>query len=417
MNDGPDPRLQRLLGGESLAELRRRLRRHFERRGPDDPPGAIRLGRLSADEREALASLLGRPPRFANSMLVDIAAIDGALRRAGLASSLRHALEQFEGPIPDRASARAELLGRWSAVADGSRHPGLAAFLRNPAGLGLLKRLSRQDPEQAASFREGADAVLRRLPAQGLPRAQLAAETLGNSHGLDTGEATATLVLAALRRQDGPAGPVSTDGASESKPEERARDVWARAGVLVNELARPALFLNLPRRDGGLFAPGEPGYASLRLLLRAPPAWAVAGKDIHVCENPNLLAIAADHLGSRCAPLVCTDGMPAAAQRTLLTQLVAAKARLLYHGDFDWPGIRIANHVMRGYGARSWRFGTADYQAAVSSVPLREHRLTGAPVSALWDDELAPAMRTRGVAIAEEGLTAFLLQDLVDQDA
>lgn len=417
MTDAPDPRLRRLLGGEPLAGLRQRLRRHFERTASDDPPGVVRLGRLSADEREALASLLGRPPRFSNSMLVDIDAIDGALRRAGLASSLRHALEQFEGPIPHRASARADLLGRWSAVTEGSRHPGLAAFLQNPAGLGLLKRLSRQDPERAASLREGADAVLRRLPARGLPRAQLAAETLGNSHALDTGEATATLVLAALRQRDGPTGPVSTDDGSESKPEERARDVWARAGVLVNELAKPALFLNLPLCDGRFFESGEPGYASLRLLLRSPPAWAVAGKDIHVCENPNLLAIAADHLGPRCAPLVCIDGMPAAAQRTLLTQLVTAKGRLLYHGDFDWPGIRIANHVMRGYGARSWRFGAADYETAVSSAPLRKHRLTGAPVIALWDGDLAPAMQAQGVTIPEEGLTAFLLQDLLDHNA
>jgi len=30
--------------------------------------------------------------------------------------------------------------------------------------------------------------------------------------------------------------------------EERDRSVWARAGILVNELARPALFLNLPTR-------------------------------------------------------------------------------------------------------------------------------------------------------------------------
>jgi hypothetical protein len=32
---------------------------------------------------------------------------------------------------------------------------------------------------------------------------------------------------------------------------DRDRDVWAKAGVLVNELARPVLFLNLPKRDAG----------------------------------------------------------------------------------------------------------------------------------------------------------------------
>jgi hypothetical protein len=47
---------------------------------------------------------------------------------------------------------------------------------------------------------------------------------------------------------------------------------------------------------------------------------------VFVCENPNIAAIAADRLG-------------------------AAGARLLYHGDFDWAGLVIANFVMREFGA------------------------------------------------------------------
>ena len=116
--------------------------------------------------------------------------------------------------------------------------------------------------------------------------------------------------------------------------DETAREIWAGAGILVNELARPVLFLNLPVQNQ-LAGSGEPGYLSLRALLRAPPLWDVAGRAIFVCENPNLVAIAADTLGINCAPLVCTDGMPAAAQRTLLMQLSAAGACLHYHGDFD----------------------------------------------------------------------------------
>ena len=87
------------------------------------------------------------------------------------------------------------------------------------------------------------------------------------------------------------------------------RDLWANAGVLVNELARPALVLNAP----GVGSLGEPSCLSLRSLLRSPPRWNVRGRTVYVCENPNLLAIAADTLGASCAPLVCTEGMPAAA--------------------------------------------------------------------------------------------------------
>ena len=46
-------------------------------------------------------------------------------------------------------------------------------------------------------------------------------------------------------------------------------------------------------------------------------------------SDPNIVSIAADRLGAACAPLVCTDGMPAAAQRVLLKQLSDAGAKLL----------------------------------------------------------------------------------------
>jgi uncharacterized protein (TIGR02679 family) len=414
MSDPPDPRLQRLLGGEALAGLRKRLRRHFERTEPSKPPGVFRLDQLSSEEHEALASLMGRPPRGFESMLIDVGAIDTALQRAGIATSLRDALARLDGAIVHRASARADLEARWSAVAAGARHSGLAAFLRTPAGLGLLKRLTRQNHVLAVRLRESADAVLQRLPAHGLPRAQLAAETLGDAHALDTGQGLATLVLAAWRLHDASPEADAADDPSQPREEERARDVWARAGVLVNELARPALFLNLPvhGRDLTMMEAGEPGYVSLRLLVRTRPAFAVGGLEVYVCENPNLLAIAADRLGPRCAPLVCTDGMPAAAQRALLTLLSNAGARLMYHGDFDWPGVRIANHVMHAYAAQPWRLGATDYESALRSTPREKHELTGVPVPASWNAALAPTMQTYGVAIPEEGVAASLLQDL-----
>ena len=194
----------------------------------------------------------------------------------------------------------------------------------------------------------------------------------------------------------------------------RIRDIWAKAGILVNELARPALFLNL-EISGDHTLPlslGEPSYASLRFLLRSDPLWNVRGRDIYVCENPNLLAIAADKLGVNCAPMVCTEGMPAAAQRTILQRLAIAGGRLRYHGDFDWPGLRIANHVLREFGALPWRFDTKDYLAAVARAPRPGFALSGLEVYASWDEALTAAMRTHGLSIAEESVAEELLQDL-----
>jgi uncharacterized protein (TIGR02679 family) len=127
--------------------------------------------------------------------------------------------------------------------------------------------------------------------------------------------------------------------------------------------------------------------------------------------------MAADALGQRCAPLVCTDGMPAAAQRTLLGQLASAqrtllgqlasaKATLLYHGDFDWPGVAIGNFVMRTFGAIPWRFAAKDYD------PGRGRALEGRPIIAQWDEALAPKMVRCGFALDEEAVAESLLGDL-----
>jgi len=426
MNDQIDPRLQRLLGGEHLALLRKRLRQRFERAPLDEAVEYIRVGELSAEEHAALASLLGRPQRRSRSLRIDVRRIDADLRRAGLASSLRDALERLDGPILHLARARLRLQTLWSGVVDGCGHPGLADLLRAPAGIGLLKRLARQEPAVAARLCHHAEEVLRHLPANGVTRSQLAAEVLGDAHALDNGRGTAALVLAVWRQTAAPARDENGDMPQEPREDadlepagggERAREIWARAGVLVNELARPALFLNLPTREAGSDRRplGEPAYASLRSLLRSPPRWDAAGRTVFVCENPNLLAIAADQWGAGCAPLVCTDGMPAAAQRCLLSQLAQAGARLRYHGDFDWPGLRIGNHVMREHGAEPWRFGAIDYLAAVEAAPSMAHPLEGQAVEASWDAALTLAMREHRVAIAEEAVATSLLQDLDDR--
>jgi len=445
----PDARLLRLLGGDGLAALRLRLRRYFERRdGSGARAGAnasssagsvtsadggcvLHLSKLNAIEQEAVAQLMGRPARASRAAAastghtarIDVTALDALLQGAGIAASLRNALEQLDGPIVNRIAAREEQQARWAQVRSVPiAQVTLNVWLQAAGSLSLLKRLARQDPQAARQMLERADAVLEKLPAQGLTRAQLAAETLGNAHALDNGQATATLVLAVLQAieskaeaESGEAESGEAESGEASQPvAERARDIWARAGVLVNELARPVLFLNLPTLPASGFQPlvGEPGFLSLRQLLRSPIAWDVAALPVYVCENPNIVSIAADRLGAACAPLVCTEGMPAAAQRVLLLQLAQAGARLRYHGDFDWAGMHIANHVMALCGAQPWRYGHADYAAAVRIAPHTARDLGESTASAQWDAELAPAMRQQGLAIAEEAVVASLLPDL-----
>ncbi len=400
-------RLQRLLGGCELAALRDRLRARFEKGARRDE---FTLTDLATAERRALAGLLGRPGGGTNStMRLRVSSIDEALLHAGVASTLREALEALDGPIHDLKAAQMARDGAWSALLNSVERPLLKALVDDPAGSSLLKRFAGSNPQRAAQLLESVSRVVDRLPERGWPLAQLAAAELGDAHALDAGRAVATLVLRAF-------------GLAQSAVEgERARDQWARLGITVNELAAPVLCLQLPAMGNTVAAnvaraaaaAGDPVHLTLRMLLRNPPAWDVAARRVYVCENPSILSIAADRLGVTCSPLVCTNGMPAAAQQTLLRQLVSRGASLAYHGDFDWAGVRIGNFMMRELRASSWRFSAHDY--VVACAESTGTLSAGERIEAVWDARLGTEMSAQHIAIHEEAVADVLVSDLASK--
>ncbi|RUW45386.1 TIGR02679 family protein, partial [Mesorhizobium sp. M1A.F.Ca.ET.072.01.1.1] len=216
MSGQPDVPLQRLLGGDHLASLRRRLRQRFER-APLETIDHIRIDELGVEEHAALAGLLGRAPRHSKSLRIDVHAVDAALQHAGIASSLRDALEKLDGPIIHLAGTRLRTQTLWTGVIEGCGDSRLASLLRTPTGIGLIKRLARQDPEAAAQLCHRAEEVLRRLPADGITRSQLAADVLGDAHALDNGRGTAALVLAVWRQGTSPIADEGSERLTEPK--------------------------------------------------------------------------------------------------------------------------------------------------------------------------------------------------------
>jgi uncharacterized protein (TIGR02679 family) len=100
----------------------------------------------------------------------------------------------------------------------------------------------------------------------------------------------------------------------------------------------------------------------------------------------------------------------------LLQRLADDRAVMRYRGDFDWPGIAIANRIVSDFGAKPWRMGAADYEAALVAAGesmIELPRLTGDSVAAAWDGELAPAMSRAGWAVHEELMLEDLLSDLL----
>jgi len=404
-------RLARALGGEGLAWLRERLRARLEQGMPLQ--GVLRLARPTSVERESLRRLLGRGMR-GEGVSVRAEELEALLREAGLAGDLVEAIEALEGPVRARRVEREELGRAWERLlheaSEGwARHGARAReWIEGLRQGGLLKRLAEGDVREGARLLGLALAVADRLPARGLPLAELAAGTAGDSHALDAGRPLGTLCVRLAAKLGGAEGWEST---------EERRDVWAGVGVLSDELSAPALVLNL-RADamgatGQLMAlhaeAGEPQRLSIRQLLRAEPRFSrgVTGGIVYVCENPSVVATAANSLGTSARPLVCTEGQPKTAVRLVLGALVAVGIELRFHVDFDWAGVRIGNLLARRHGARPWRMGVEDYRSARGGVALGEGF-----VIAAWEPPLTTAMREVDRAVHEEQVMGTLLADL-----
>lgn len=122
-------------------------------------------------------------------------------------------------------------------------------------------------------------------------------------------------------------------------------------------------------------------------------------------ENPTVLALAIDRFGAGCPPLICTSGWPNGAAVTLLRLLADAGVNVLYHGDLDGEGLRIAAHLAATTGVTPWRMTAADYRAAVRDRGPGVGRVTEAP----WDVDLAAALSEHDVAVVEEQVASSLL--------
>lgn len=94
---------------------------------------------------------------------------------------------------------------------------------------------------------------------------------------------------------------------------------------------------------------------------------------------------------------------------SVLARLREAGHGLRYHGDFDWPGIAIANRLVTTVGVQPWLMEAEDYERGLhrSAPPL-----SGAVIAPAWSAELGAAMRTHGTVVHEETVLDDVLAGL-----
>jgi uncharacterized protein (TIGR02679 family) len=404
--------VQRLLGHAELGWIIQRSRRRLEHGQPLQGP--IVLARASQGQRRAVERLLGRAVAPGLALSVRLESVQLTLLRAGAATDLRSAIEALTGPVVDRRADRTATERAWAEAfapleAISARRPILDPWLASVRSTGLLRRLARGDAAAGLDLAEAAARIVERLPCRAMPLSVLASSVAGDGHSLDAGRPLCSLVIRAAGR---------VGDVPEGHDAEWRRTVWASVGVLSGELTSPVLCLNLPvhattaagRALAGWAEVGQPVYLTARQLLRdPPPLHPLRGRCVYVCENPTVVAEAANVVGSSSAPLVCASGHPAGAATVLLRQLAESGANLRYHGDFDWPGITIANGLFARFGVGPWQFDAAAYRAAARSGGSL---LRGRAVQAAWDSELTEAMLILGRKIEEEQVLASLLADL-----
>ncbi|MGW2699898.1 TIGR02679 family protein [Streptomyces sp. NPDC001340] len=407
-----------------LTRLWTAARTRLERNGLQ-PTGTIRLDHLDAQEREALSLLLARPITGLTAT-IRLSDLDARLRASAVGRGLSSTLEELGRPLTDRRAVRqaavAERARVWSTAQAEVDATSLSAQPWTAQWLDEIRRggtLARQDPHTATTVVTQAVQTLATLfPGTGprptpatWGRGELATRATGSAHGLDDGTLLSRLVLRGIALARGVEFPVDA-------PARRA--LWRTASVTPDEVSSTALAYAL-RPTGGTWREAAlreraDHHMETHLTLRELRTLSLkmpAGTRVHVCENPRVVEAAADT--GRTAPLICTSGSATTVVLTLLDALAATGCTFVYHGDFDWPGIALANRITQRYDAEPWRMRAADYEYLATRTEAHgtpQIALTGPRAEAVWDAELAPAMNALGIALHEEAALDLLLEDL-----
>lgn len=372
-----------------------------------EPAGRLRLPAITDAEVRALSGLLGgrwRAVLPGTAASVDLAALDSAIRASPRwPGGLADACAAVRGAaLVDRRAARLDAVAERRRGWDGlrehpavRRHPALAGWLDRERATGSAVRTGAGDPFPLLTDALDVVGVVPADPPQTLARFA-ASHCGGDPHALDRSRPLDPTVRRALAHLDGDDAPAA--GA------EARRIRYDRWGIGCDELSSTVLTLGVwPGAD-------EPRVLTLRELRgldRLP-----CGPDVFTCENPDVVAAAADALGSTCPPLVCTGGWPSTAAVRILRATIAGGARAHHHGDMDPEGLRILDRLITTTGGLLWRMDAENHDRHAAAGALLTDRYTGAGLVHGGLALLARALTENRRVVQEEQAIPDLMADL-----
>lgn len=406
---------------DALAPVWERVRGRFEQAGLR-PDGQVSVALTSREQRRAVGDLLARTVTR-DRVSIDLAVLDARLRARSGAGGLAEVLTRLGGRAPrDRPGLRAardearerplalaaELVpASWSSEwVAGLRRVGLLTGREGAddivrAAATVLRALTGPGDEPGDSAAGDSAGGPRRAQS----RVELGARLLGDAHALDEDRPVNHVVLRGLAAASGCPVPQSA----------RAREaLWAAFSVEPDLLSRTCLVRNvvatadtsIGQRLALAAESGDPVHLTEWDLRRVGLLRPVTENRVLVCENPRVLEAIADARLPGWS-VVCTSGERNLVVDRVLAGLAEAGVALLYHGDFDWPGVALANRAMHRYAVTPWLMRASDYvQALLPGAPALE----GAPIEPAWDHELGAAMRNHGRAVHEESVLPQLIE-------
>ncbi len=421
--------------------------------------GRVSLSDITAEEREALAGLLALNLHGQTRVTISLPDVDRALQASRFATSLEKCLTQLypNDLTPTRAVKAAEAerynkfvewaksvvadprLQDWiTAMANPLRRPlGYRTFLRcyqedyDPAtgisksvahALAALERQMRQSGVGAVDqpWASGADAseaagnshaairlfiesqACESQPVIRLPI--LAAEVMGDPHGLDANTLAGRLFLWGMLHvqhadernvQSKLEADLEPDAGNGSEPDlegtptgeedsepsvdlssESIRSVYDQFGVTLDDISST------------VYVAGWPGLSIAPIALTLftissfefGSAPATVGKNrvavphtIFAVENPSIFGAIIDSANAKQQPLphpiICPSGQPSIAALRLCDAVCEAGGIIYYSGDMDVKGLQIAESLaLRCRGLlRPWRMSAADYLGGLRS--------------------------------------------------